>query len=235
MHRGTTRQLRPRSSAAAARTLSDRVQDAILSRIVDGSLEPGAFVREEEVGAALAVSRTPVREALARLAADGVLERLPHRGYRVPPDSFARLLELYPIISSLEVLAGRLAFAQAASDDVVALRALNERMRRATRRGDTTAAIDLNNRFHAYIAELAGNERLSMLLDDLRQPLRRLEGWYYADEERAERSAAEHDALLDALVRGRPEEALAIFEHNMELTTVALAEAWQRQAGQSDE
>lgn len=194
---------------------------------MEGALEPGAFVREQELGVALGVSRTPVREALARLAADGVLERLPHRGYRVPPDSFARLLDVYPIISTLEVLAGRLAFARADAADLAALRALNEQLREAMGEGNVEAAIDLNERFHAYIAELGGNERLAALLDELRQPLRRLESWYYSDAERAERSAQEHDALLDALERGSAERALAIFEHNMELTTKALAEAWE--------
>ena len=60
----------------------------------------------------MGVSRTPIREALGRLASEGFLERLPHRGFRVPEESLGNLLELYPIVASLELLAGRLALEQ---------------------------------------------------------------------------------------------------------------------------
>jgi len=213
-----------------ARTLADRVYDAVLRRILAGELSAGAFVREQELSEALEVSRTPVREALNRLASAGFLERLPHRGYRVPTESFTALHELYPIISSLELLAGRLAFATVAAEDLRLLRELNGRMREAAAAGDVVEAIALNDRFHGHIAGLAGNERLVRLLEELRAPLLRLETWYYSGQERAERSASEHDALIEALETGEPERALVIFERNMSLTVTALRERAQERS-----
>ena len=218
---------------ADGRTLSDRVQAALLERIIAGGVAPGEFVREQELSASLGVSRTPVREALARLAAEGFLERMPHRGYRVRTSSFERLLESYPIIATLEVLAGRLAFAGADAGDREALRALNERLARAVSAGNVADAIELNDRFHGYVAELAGNRQLAALLDELKRPLRRLEEWYYSGTERGERSVAEHSALIDALEGGHADRALAIFENNMALTTAALARERGHPAGRA--
>lgn len=215
-------------------TLSDQVQATLLARIVGGHLVPGTFVREQEVSAALGVSRTPVREALSRLAAEGFLERLPHRGYQVPSSSFTRLLESYPIIATLEVLAGRLAFPRADASDLDVLRSLNERLARAVARRRVERAIELNDRFHRYVAELAGNVQLAALLDELKRPVRGLEQWYYSSTERGERSVAEHAALIAALASGDAERALGIFERNMALTTTALAEERAKLTGEPE-
>ena len=87
---------------------SEQVYRAVRARIMDGALAPGHFLREKDLES-MGVSRTPIREALGRLASEGFLERLPHRGFRVPEESLGNLLELYPIVASLELLAGRLA------------------------------------------------------------------------------------------------------------------------------
>lgn len=211
-----------------SRTLSDQVQDYLVRRIVAGELEPGSFIREEEVSGALEVSRTPVREALSRLASAGFLERLPHRGYRVPPAAYAELLDTYPIIATLELLAGRLAFPRTTPGDTAALRRLNRALAAAVAGGREEEAIDANERFHAYIAELAGNRRLAGLLAELRAPLRRLERWYYSTAANGERSVAEHDALIAALETGDLSAALGIFEQNMALTRTVLEEEGER-------
>lgn len=214
----------PPDPAIRSRTLSDQVHDILLARLVGGELESGAFLREEELSRELEVSRTPVREALSRLAAAGFLERMPHRGYRVPPEDFTGLGEAYPIIATLELLAGRLAFPRASVDDVAALRALNRELAAAVRAGEAEQALERNDRFHDYIARLAGNTRLTAVLRDLRAPLRRLELWFYSSRENGERSVREHDAVIEALATGDHAAALDIFEHNMALTQTALEE-----------
>lgn len=212
----------PLDSAAWPRipltTLSDQVYHAVRSRILDAQLAPGEFIREKELNEAMGVSRTPVREALSRLASEGFLERIPHRGFRVPEQPLSELLELYPVVSSLELLAGRLALPQLTAADVARLRAINDRLREARDREDARALLLLNDEFHNVFGERSGNRRLSELLADLRSQLSRLELWYYSDREHAQASIREHEALIDAVERGDHARALDILEHNMALT-----------------
>lgn len=205
-------------------TLADQVYEAVRNRILDGELQPGEFAREQELSDAMGVSRTPVREALGRLASEGFLERIPHRGFRVPDEAVSRILEVYPIVSALELLAGRLAFPQVDDDDLAELRSINERLREAMEAEDVEAAIELNNDFHALIAERSGNQTLIELLEEFRGQIRRLETWYYSYREHAEQSVREHSTLIAALETGELDRALSIVEHNMARTLYSLVE-----------
>ncbi len=207
-----------------SRTLSDQVYHAVRARIMAGELAPGTFLREKDLES-MGVSRTPIREALGRLASEGFLERLPHRGFRVPEESLANLLELYPIVAALELLAGRLALDRFTPDDIARLRAFNARLAEARDRGDVRAMLDLNTAFHRLISERGGNRRLALLLDDLRSQLTRLELWYYSGRERTQRSIEEHEAIIEAIERGDRARALELLERNMALTYRSLSEA----------
>ena len=207
----------------ASRTLSEQVYHAVRARIMAGALAPGTFLREKDLET-MGVSRTPIREALGRLASEGFLERLPHRGFRVPEESVANLLELYPIVASLELLAGRLAFDRFTAEDVARLRDINVRLAEARDRGDARAMLDLNTAFHRLIAERGGNRRLALLLDDLRSQLTRLEHWYYSGRDRTQRSIQEHEEIIAAVERGDRARALELLERNMSLTYRSLTQ-----------
>ncbi len=207
----------------ATRTLSEQVYHAVRARIMAGALAPGTFLREKDLET-MGVSRTPIREALGRLASEGFLERLPHRGFRVPEESVANLLELYPIVASLELLAGRLAFDRFSAEDVARLRDINARLAEARDRGDVRAMLDLNTAFHRLITERGGNRRLALLLDDLRSQLSRLEHWYYSGRDRTQRSIQEHEEIIAAVERGDRTRALELLERNMSLTYRSLTQ-----------
>jgi DNA-binding GntR family transcriptional regulator len=207
----------------ATRTLSEQVYHAVRARILAGALAPGTFLREKDLET-MGVSRTPIREALGRLASEGFLERLPHRGFRVPEESVANLLELYPIVASLELLAGRLAFDRFSAEDVARLRDINARLAEARDRGDVRAMLDLNTAFHRLITERGGNRRLALLLDDLRSQLSRLEHWYYSGRDRTQRSIQEHEEIIAAVERGDRTRALELLERNMSLTYRSLTQ-----------
>lgn len=212
------------STAASPATLSDQAYTAIRDRIVSGDLAPGSFVREQDLSDALGVSRTPVREGLGRLASEGLLERIPHRGFRVPERSLARLLDLYPIVSALELLAGRLAFPHVEAADLRELEEWNDRLERAVEAGEVDEALRCNEAFHERIADRGGNDQLSEMLTELRARLRPLERWYYASREHGSQSAREHGSLIEALKTGQLDRALRIFEGNMALTLKSLRE-----------
>lgn len=205
-------------------TLADQAYKVIRSRILNGDMALGEFVREQDVSAALGVSRTPVREALGRLSSEGFLERIPHRGFRVPEEPLDTLLELYPIVSALELLAGRLALPLLTAADIETLKTINRELATSTEKGDVRRRIELNNRFHHFICERSGSSRLCDLLDDLRSQVSRLEHWYYSQDDRTEASIAHHDELIRAIEGGEHDRALELIESNMAMTFQSFAE-----------
>lgn len=199
-------------------TLTDQVYEVLRDRILGDSMKAGDFIREQEVSKKLGVSRTPVREALGRLASEGFLRRIPHRGYQIPSQSAFDLLELYPILASLEVLAGRHSFPKLDSEEIAELREINTHYEEACQRQDVRAGIELNHRFHHLLSAGSNNQRLCTMLDELRSEVTRLEMWAFFNTPQWDASKSEHDQILDAVERGDWEEALRVLELNR-LTT----------------
>jgi DNA-binding GntR family transcriptional regulator len=159
----------------AGKTLTQQVYEAVRERILSGELAPRAAVREDRIGKAVGVSRTPVREALNRLASEGFLERRPHRGFRVPERSLDDLIHLYQVLQALELLAAELAFPKLTGEDLARLEEANAGFAAALRANEVEVAVERNDRFHHLLSELSGNPVLCSLLDDLRAQVRRLE------------------------------------------------------------
>jgi DNA-binding GntR family transcriptional regulator len=195
-------------------TLGDQVYIALRDRIIAGRHTPGEFLREIELANALGVSRTPVREAFARLAREGFVERLARRGYRVPTEPVSRLLELYPIVASLEVLAAELGLQQIDPRLLAELRGINRRMEACVQRRDGPAGIALNHEFHRALSSRCGNRRLCDLLDELRSQVLRLEYWSAEHDPHAEEAVRQHDEIIDALERAEYDTALRLLRQN---------------------
>lgn len=210
----SVRPSRARWPKLATGTLGDQAYLALRDRIVAGRHPPGEFLREIELATALGVSRTPVREAFARLAREGFVERLARRGYRVPVEPLSRLLEVYPIVASLEVLAAELSLPQLDSRLLAELRAINRRMGECIRRRDGTAGIALKHEFHRVLSSRCGNRRLCELLDELRNQVLRLEYWSADQGAQAEEAVRQHDEMVDALERGEFDTALRLLREN---------------------
>lgn len=195
-------------------TLADQVYTVLRDRIVHREIGPGAFIREQEVSQALGVSRTPVREALGRLASEGFAERIPHRGFRVPEESVDDLLELYPIVAELEVLAAKNALRRLDAGDLHMLRDVQSRFKDAVRRDDPPTGIELNRQFHHLLLRRSGNRKLSELLDDLRSRILRLELWSFAHINQREASVEQHEQILDAIEKSAFDRALELLRQN---------------------
>lgn len=198
-------------------TLTQQVYEVLRDRVLGGQFVPGSFVREQGVSAGLGVSRTPVREALSRLASEGFLERIPHRGFRVPEESLSDLIELYPILRTLEVLAGQQSFPRLDEESIAGLRAVNARYEVAFQRGDVSAGIDLNDEFHHMLSRGSGNRHLCDMLVDLRSEVRRLEVWAFSKDrghEHWEESIREHGEILTAIEARDFERAVSSLERN---------------------
>ncbi len=199
-------------------TLTDQVYEVLRERVISGKISPGEFIREQDVSERLGVSRTPVREALARLASEGFLERIPHRGFRLPEETVDDLIEIYPIMTALEVLGTREAFEHLGSKAFAELRKINETYAKAFEEKDVYAGIDNNHAFHSGLSALSGNKRLCRMLDDLRSRVRSLEIWAFSDIGHWQKSVEEHEEILQAMEEGELEKALEILANNR-LTT----------------
>jgi DNA-binding GntR family transcriptional regulator len=180
-------------------TLADKVYQIIRGRIINRELVPGTYIREQEVSRATGVSRTPVREALNRLASQEFLERVPHKGFRVPDRSWEVALEMYPLITALEILATELGLPFLNATDLRRLREINRKLSEPGK--DASQRVDLNNAFHMVLAERSGNAKLHELLDHLRSQVSTLELWYFSVPENFASSMKDHERYI-ALLEG---------------------------------
>ncbi|AEG92709.1 GntR family transcriptional regulator [Ramlibacter tataouinensis] len=180
-------------------SLHEEVAARLRERIFEGELAPGSFVDEVQLAADLAISRTPLREALKVLTAEGLVRHEPRRGCFVAQVTEQDLDEIFPVIALLE---GRCAYeaAQHASDaDLQALEALHERLARFARARRINDYYAANFAIHEAIIELAGNRWLAQVITDLRRivKLARLQQLHAPG--RLEQSLQEHLSVFAAL------------------------------------
>ena len=181
-----------------------RTYEAIRSQILSGRRFGGEWLREEDLASELGVSRTPVREALRRLAADGLVRHERHRGVQVQTWSVDDVEEIFEIRGMLEPYGARRA-ATSGLLDVDALSALADAMQRAAEEHELDAVTALNNRFHAAIVDAAGRARLGPLLASLvHVPLVHNTFARYTAES-LQRSLDQHREVVAALRAGDPD------------------------------
>ena len=178
--------------------LGDQVYQGILKRIQHGSLPPGSKIQDSQLAAELGVSRTPVREALARLAWDGVLAAQPGRGFKVKPLEARELREVGGLLGVLEPLALELSpnFAPSQVDRLADLVSQLERTR-----GDIGRCVDLEDEWHRVILENCPNQRMLQIILSLRHVARRYLHAFLAGAGRVSLSTVFHARIVDALRR----------------------------------
>lgn len=199
---------RVREVVAQGRTLTDEAYAAIKSRIISLDLPPGAPFTEAQVAADLPFSRTPVREALARLQLEGLVDVHPHNGYRVSPVTLQDVQDQYGLRMLLEGEAARLAASRPALPEH--LRTLEQLSRIVYMPDDHASidrAIDENRLFHITIARMSGNRRLTAILEQLLDQTERLIYLGLVETVSAEAVMSEHAELAGAIIARDPESA----------------------------
>ncbi|MGH4031109.1 GntR family transcriptional regulator [Actinomycetota bacterium Odt1-20B] len=192
--------------------LSEQARDAVRERIVTGRYPQGSRIVEREVAEELAMSRVPVREALRALAAEGLLELLPHSGMRVRRLERADVEHLYEVWEPLAVQASRLAARRVAAcapeepAEMALLRDALDQADRAAERGEPTAEAGVNADFHATVVTLAGNPLLTRTMDQLAWQLRLLFGL----NDEPDTMRAQHHRMYADIASGDPDTAGAM-------------------------
>lgn len=193
--------------------------------ILKGELRPGDKVPEEELCARFGVSRTPIREALKVLAAEGVLQILPHRGAIVAQITEAQIKELFPIMAGLERLAGSLACKRASDRDIARVRKLHDAMMAHYRAGSEAAYLHHNRLIHEAIFDLAGNATLSGFYQQILTRINACRFILRKDAEHWQKAMAEHDAIIKALEARDAQRLADLLEAHVNVTTVEIARA----------
>jgi DNA-binding GntR family transcriptional regulator len=179
--------------------LGDQVYRQLLQRIDRNELPAGSKLRDSSIAAELGVSRTPVREALVRLAREGVLSAEVGRGFRLNPLDPSELREIGSILATLEPLA----LDQSAEPTPDQLARLGEVVARLEQtRGDIAACVELDDQFHRVLLEGCSNRRLLRLLETLRRGVRRYLHHYLQRGGRVSLSTLQHTRIAEALRRG---------------------------------
>ncbi len=210
-------------------SLHDEVAAALRDRIFSGEFGPGAFLDEVQLADDMKISRTPLREALKVLTAEGLVRHEPRRGCFVNEVTEQDLDEIFPVIALLE---GRCAFeaARNATDaDLQALEALHDRLGKHARAKRINDYYDANFAIHEAIITLANNRWLASVIGDLRKivKLARLQQLHAPG--RLEQSLSEHLAVFAALKARDAEGAEAAMRTHLTRQRVALREVARNQ------
>lgn len=188
--------------------------ERLCEEIRSGKLPPGSRLRETEIAERLAVSRTPVREAIRRLEADGLVDHLPRSGAVVRKLEYPELMELYEMRTVLEGTAARLAARAASPVELEELVAINDEMRAAA--GRPEVVIGLNRQFHKLLLDAARNRFLLRAMATVENTLLILGSSSMAMPDRAREAVDEHREVLDALLARDGAGAEAAMRRHME-------------------
>ena len=181
---------------------ADQIIDDLEQMIVTGSFADGERLDEIRLAERFGVSRTPIREALQKLAASGLVEQIPRRGVFVREPGPVELFEMFETMAELEAACGRLAALRISDTGLAELRATHEACVEAVGVGDADHYYRQNERFHQLIYAASQNGYLqaqAMRLQKRLKPYRRMQLHLRG---RLAQSAAEHEAIVEALARG---------------------------------
>ena len=182
------------------RALYQDVAERLRQQIFARALPPGSWIDEQKLAADYGISRTPLREALKVLAAEGLVTMKLRRGAYVTEVSATDVAQVYHLMALLESdAAGRVA-AQASSTQVAELQALHDRLEKQLRQRDAFFAT--NEAFHLKLLEIAGNRWAAQMVQDLRKVMKLNRQLSLFRQGRVADALAEHRAVMAAIVAG---------------------------------
>jgi DNA-binding GntR family transcriptional regulator len=179
--------------------LHNQVVSRLRSMLVEGSIEPGAKLNERELCARLSVSRTPVREAIKLLAAEGLVDLVPNRGAVAVKLTEADVMHTFEVLAGLEALGGELAAKRMTDAELSELKALHYEMLAAFSRGDLPAYYRMNARIHGAINSFAKNPVLAKAYREINARVQSLRFSSNYDEAKWKQAVKEHEQMIEAL------------------------------------
>lgn len=205
------------SEAGAATSIAERAYRELRHRILNNLMPAGTHALEQDLAADFGISRTPLREALLRLASEGLVEVRPRHGMRVLPVSVDDMREIYEILTELESAAARRSAERGLSAAAVAeLEQAVADMDAALAADDLDAWAEADGRFHKGLAAASGNRRLQAVVNHYLDQAHRVRMVTLRIRPRPATSNQDHAAVVDAIRRRDPETAERVHrEHRL--------------------
>lgn len=213
---------------AGTSTSAGRAAAAVRELILRGEFAPGDRLGEVELAERLGVSRTPIREALSRLAAEGLVETTPNRGSRVTSWTVDELQDVFDLRSTIEPRITALAVARATTPEIDDLDALARRMCDVGTPGpgqDLETLVLLNREFHARLVAMAAAPALATALAGAVRPPIVLRNFHTYDAGSLRRSLGHHVEIVAAMRAGDPDWALAVMTAHIRNARAVMVQA----------
>ncbi len=179
--------------------LHEQVASRLRTMLVEGTIPPGAKLNERALCEQLRVSRTPLREAIKMLAAEGLVDLLPNRGAVAVKLSEADVIDTFEVLADLEGLSGELAVQRITDSELMEIRALHYEMMASYARADLSGYYRLNARIHASINDAAKNPVLTHTYSSINARVQSLRFRTNQDTAKWKRAVKEHELMIDAL------------------------------------
>ena len=194
--------------------LRDVVFNTLRQAILRGELKPGERLMETQLANKLGVSRTPIREALRKLELEGLVNMVPRKGAEVADITEKSLRDVLEVRKALEELSVQLACEKITEEEIEELKRVAERFKDTLNDQDVTKIAEADVAFHDVIYTATDNQKLILLLNNLREQMYRYRVEYLKKEEAYPQLIAEHEELIDNISKRNKEEATRIMcEH----------------------
>ena len=183
-------------------SLAEQAYDQLHHEILTCALAPGQIVSERELARRFEISKTPIREALAQTCHDGLMQRLPGRGYMVAPITIKDIQDLFDLRLILELTASERAAQNSPTTLIAQLKEMSEVSYDLEDPGSHVLFLKANRTFHLTLAEAAGNRRLVGTLEDLLNQMERIFHLGLRLRDSSEEMVQEHHEVVTALENG---------------------------------
>jgi len=197
-------------------SFSDKVYSAILELLINHRIKPGEKLNEKSIAELLHVSRTPVREALRRLASDGLVDFFPRRGVFAKAITSQDIRELYEIRRCLEVHAARQAIGNIPEERIEEIDGLIERCHRKDGAEFIEAELELDREIHRTISMFCRNSRLRHLLETLDHLAKFMRVIHSGREDVVRENFREHENIWRAMTAGEEERMVKLLEEHLD-------------------
>jgi len=204
--------------------LRDLIFEKLQQAIYGEKFKSGEKITEKEIAAELGVSRTPVREALYRLASSGLIKMIPHRGFLVSRWSSKEIEDVIELRSALEVFAVRLAIQRISKKEIDELKDLVNKMRKAVSIRDTIKASYLNSLFHDKIIHASKNKELSEVMEPIKNKIYHFRIISISSPNRLKESFEEHEKILNAIINKDSELAQELISQHIKKVGLVIKE-----------
>lgn len=204
-----------RRDGASSLPSSERVYQDLRDQILTGVLVPNERLVELQLASEFNVSRTPIREALKRLAAEGLVSVEPLRGTVVRDIDATEVEDIYTIREVLDGLAVNLAAQRITAPDLAKLHLLGELMQESARARRWEAVVQINIKFHEVLYSAARNERLALIARSLQDAVHHYSSMAFTDPERVAEVLEEHEEIVAALETRDAKQAEALARRHM--------------------